>query len=92
MCRTRSYLGPLHTLKNAWDDCDITKQRALRVLKHFLVGSLRSDFLAYLGPAFDGSRRSINSVLSYSDSVVSDAFKAFRRMRQTSNETEDMFP
>ncbi len=66
------------------------------------MGSLQRDFLAYLGVAFDGSRRGIDSILSYpdaiywsllnyaTDSVLSDAYRAFLGMRQSCDETEEM--
>ncbi len=94
-------LNFLYALKHASIDCDIPEPTALGVLKKFLVRSLQIYFLAYLCSAFDGSRRGI--VLSYpdaiywlllnypTDSLLLDAFRAFQRMRQSSNETEEIF-
>ncbi len=71
--------------------------------RKFLAGSLQSDFLAYLGVSFDASRRGMDSILSYlddvyleflnhaTDSVLSDAFRAFQSLRHSGNETEEMF-
>ncbi len=54
----------LYAFKHVCDVCEVPEMTALRVLKNFLVGSLQSDFFAYLGVAFDGSRRGIDSILS----------------------------
>ncbi len=96
-------LNILYSFKNVCDDCDVSDPPALRILRHYLVGSLQSDFLACISVAFDGSRRGIDSILSFpdnvywlllkyaADSVLCDAFRAFQKMRQCSNETEEMF-
>ncbi len=96
-------LNFLYSFKSACDDCNVSEDQAIRLLKHFLVGSLQSVFLSYLGVMFDGSRRGIDSILSYPDAiywlllnyatetVLSEAFRNFQRMRQSTNETEEMF-
>ncbi len=94
-------LNFLHSLEHACDEGDITEPTVLRVLKNFLVGSPQSDFLAYLGVAFN--ERGIDSILSYPAPFIGccsstpqtpccpNAFRAFQRMRQSGNETEEMF-
>ncbi len=94
-------LNFLYALKHASDDCDIPEPTALGVLKKFLVRSLQIYFLAYLCIAFDGSRRGIALgypdaiywlLLNYpTDSLLWDAFRAFQRMRQSGNKTEEIF-
>ncbi len=59
----------LYSFNSACDDCSVSEDQAVRLLKHFLVGSLQSISLSKLGVVFDGSRRGIDSIFSYPDAI-----------------------
>ncbi len=42
-------LNFLYSIKSACYDCSASEDQAVRLLEHFLVGSLQSTFLSYLG-------------------------------------------